>query len=80
MPAGMDPDEKPSLKGYWHNLKASFRPMMQRDLREGDWGSAFISVLAPHFQLYHSIKATNQKMKFLQPNKSNFPFQTSGSL
>ena len=53
----MDTDEKPSLKGYWHNFKASFRPMMALDLSEGDWASAFISMLAPHFQLYHIIKA-----------------------
>lgn len=57
----MDADEKPSLKGYWHNLKASFRPMMETDLRDGDWGSAFISMLAPHFQLYHSIKVSRSK-------------------
>ena len=29
----MDIDEKPSLKGYLHNIKASFRPMMQEDLK-----------------------------------------------
>lgn len=57
----MDTDEKPSFKGYWHNFKASFRPMMALDLSEGDWGSAFISMLAPHFQLYHSIKANRSK-------------------
>jgi glycosyltransferase involved in cell wall biosynthesis len=57
----MDTNEKPSLKGYWHNFKASFRPMMALDLSEGDWGSAFISMLAPHFQLYHSIKANRSK-------------------
>lgn len=57
----MDSDEKPSLKGYWHNLKASFRPMMETDLRDGDWGSIFISMLVPHFQLYHSIKASRSK-------------------
>lgn len=57
----MDTDEKPSFKGYWHNFKASFRPMMALDLSEGDLGSAFISMLAPHFQLYHSIKANRSK-------------------
>ena len=59
----MDTEEKPTLKGYWHNLKASFRPMMEADLRECDWGSALISMLAPHFQLYHSIKARPPKEK-----------------
>ena len=57
----MDTDEKPSLKGYLHNLKASFRPMMELDLRDGDWASALISMLAPHFQLYHSITAQQSK-------------------
>lgn len=57
----MDTDEKPSFKGYWHNLKASFRPMMELDLIDRDWGSAFISMLVPHFQLYHSIKANRSK-------------------
>ena len=59
----MDTDEKPSLKGYLHNLKASFRPMMEQDLREGDWASALISMLTPHFQLYHSITAHQSKDK-----------------
>ena len=57
----MDTNEKPSFQGYWHNFKASFRPMMALDLSEGDWGSAFISMLAPHFQLYHSIKANRSR-------------------
>ena len=57
----MDTDEKPSWKGYFHNLKASFRPMMETDLKKGDFASAFISLLAPHFQLYHSIKAQRSK-------------------
>jgi GT2 family glycosyltransferase len=66
----MDTDEKPSLKGYWHNLKASFRPMMEMDLREGDWGSALISMLAPHFQLYHSIKAYRSKNDTPSPTRA----------
>jgi len=60
----MDTDEKPSLKSYWHNLRASVRPMIESDLKEGDIGSAFISMLAPHFQLYHSIKAHNSSIEF----------------
>jgi len=52
----MDTDEKPSLKSYLHNLKASFRPMMEMDIKDGDWKSALISMLAPHFQFFYSIK------------------------
>jgi len=53
----MDPNEKPSFGGYLHNIKASIKPMIQSDLKAGDWGSALISLLAPHFQLYHGVKA-----------------------
>ena len=31
--------------------------MIQSDLKAGDWSSALISLLAPHFQLYHGVKA-----------------------
>jgi GT2 family glycosyltransferase len=65
----MDTDEKPSLKGYWHNLRASFRPMMERDFRERDWGAALISMLSPHFQLYYSIKAYQSKDNIPSPIK-----------
>lgn len=57
----MDSDEKPSLKAYFHNLKASIRIMMRQDIKEGDWASAILSLLAPHFQLYHSIKTSKTK-------------------
>jgi len=64
----MDPDEKPSFGGYMHNIKASIKPMIQSDLRAADWGSALISLLAPHFQLYHGVKAylkrKNEKRKY----------------
>ena len=53
----MDPHEKPSFEGYLHNIKASIKPMIQSDLQADDWGSALISLLAPHFQLYHGVKA-----------------------
>lgn len=53
----LDPKEKPTLGGYLHNIRASIRPMMAEDLHEGDWPAACISLLAPHFQLYHSIIA-----------------------
>ena len=57
----MDPDDKPSLRGYLHNIRASFRPMIQNDFRAGDPAAAFISLLAPHFQLYHGIKAYRKR-------------------
>ena len=57
----MDPDEKPSLKGYLHNIRASFRPMIQEDLRARDPVAALISLLAPHFQLFHSVQAYRKK-------------------
>jgi len=52
----MDPDEKPSVKGYFHNLKASIKPMMQEDLKEKDLQCALISLLVPHLQLFHGVK------------------------
>jgi biofilm PGA synthesis N-glycosyltransferase PgaC len=53
----MDPYEKPNLQGYLHNIKASIKPMIESDLRAGDWSAALISSLVPHFQLYHGVKA-----------------------
>ena len=53
----MEPNEKPSLRGYFHNILAAFRPMIEADLRERDWKSAIISMLSPHYQLYYSFKA-----------------------
>ena len=58
----MDTDEKPSLRGYIHNIKSSIRPMMQEDLQAGDPVAALISLLTPHFQLYHSLKAFRKTM------------------
>ena len=57
----MDADEKPSLLGYFHNIKASFNPMMVKDLKAGDIYSIFISLLTPHFQLFHSFKSYLKK-------------------
>lgn len=42
-------DEKFTLKDYWHAIKASFRPMMQEDIKANDWKSAFISFIYPHY-------------------------------
>ena len=52
----MDTYEKPTFIGYLLNIKASIKPMMQMDLKEGDIKSLFISILVPHFQLLFSIK------------------------
>ena len=52
----MDTVEKPSVKGYLHNIKASINPMVFDDLKKKDIPSAFLSLLCPHFQLYFSIK------------------------
>ena len=52
----MDTKEKPSLMAYLHNIKASFRPMIQSDLDDGDWSAVLISLLVPHAQLYFSCK------------------------
>ncbi len=61
----MDTEEKPSFAGYWHNIKASFRPMIQADLEDGDWKAILISLLVPHVQFYFSFKT------FLLRNKAS---------
>ena len=52
----MDINEKPSFIGYLKNIKASLKPMIQSDLKNGDYKAIFISLLVPHFQLYYSVK------------------------
>jgi GT2 family glycosyltransferase len=42
-------NEKFQLKDYWHAFKASFRPMIQEDIKDNDWKSALISFLCPHY-------------------------------
>tara|TARA_B100002019_G_scaffold133187_1_gene114535 strand:- start:7553 stop:8404 length:852 start_codon:yes stop_codon:yes gene_type:complete len=42
-------NEKFLLKDYWHAFKASFRPMIQEDIKANDWKSALISFLCPHY-------------------------------
>lgn len=42
-------DEKFTLKDYWHAIKASFRPMIQEDIKAKDWRGALISLLCPHY-------------------------------
>ena len=59
-------DEKFTLKDYWHAIKASFRPMIQEDIKAYDWRSAFISFLCPHFgflrHLYRKLSGKIQKL------------------
>ena len=52
----MDTAEKPSIKGYLHNIKASINPMAFDDLKNSDVPCALLSLLCPHFQLYFSIR------------------------
>jgi cellulose synthase/poly-beta-1,6-N-acetylglucosamine synthase-like glycosyltransferase len=47
-------NESMSLRAYFHAIKASFRPMIEQDLKNGDWGSALISLLCPHFGFFRS--------------------------
>jgi cellulose synthase/poly-beta-1,6-N-acetylglucosamine synthase-like glycosyltransferase len=42
-------EEKMTFKEYLHAIKASIKPMMQQDLMNEDWKSAFISILCPHY-------------------------------
>ena len=59
-------DEKFTVKDYWHAIKASFRPMMQEDIKANDWESAFISFLCPHYDflryLYRGLSGKIQKL------------------
>ena len=59
-------DEKFTVKDYWHAIKASFRPMMQEDIKANDWESAFISFLCPHYgflrYLYRGLSGKIQKL------------------
>jgi glycosyltransferase involved in cell wall biosynthesis len=59
-------DEKFTLKDYWHAIKASFRPMMQEDIKANDWKGAFISFLCPHYglvrHLHRKLSGKSQKL------------------
>ena len=47
-------DEKVTLGSYLHMVKASIRPMAQKDLAEGDWPAALVSLLCPHYCMWKS--------------------------
>jgi glycosyltransferase involved in cell wall biosynthesis len=51
-------DEKFTLRDYLYAIKASFRPMMQEDIRANDWRSALISFLCPHYGLFRHLYRT----------------------
>ena len=48
-------DEKVTLRGYLHTVKASIRPMAQKDLANGDWAAALVSLLCPHYCLWKTV-------------------------
>jgi GT2 family glycosyltransferase len=48
-------DEKLSIKNYMHSIKASIRPMAEKDLAKGDWLAAMISLLCPHYCTWKTI-------------------------
>lgn len=48
-------DEKVTLRGYLHTVKASIRPMAQNDLANGDWAATMVSLLCPHYCLWKSL-------------------------
>ena len=59
-------DEQFKLKDYWHAIKASFRPMMQEDIKAKDWRSTLISFVCPHYgffrHLYRELSGKIQRL------------------
>lgn len=51
--AGMD--EKVSLRNYLHTVKASIRPMAEKDIANRDYAAALISLLCPHYCIWKSL-------------------------
>ena len=48
-------EEKLSLWNYFHSIKASIRPMAQKDLANGDWVAALISLACPHYCMWKTL-------------------------
>jgi len=48
-------DETLSIKNFVHNIKASIRPMAEKDLAKGDWLAAVISLICPHYCTWKTI-------------------------
>ena len=44
-----------SFLGYLKKINFSIKEMVLNDLKEGDWGGAFISALCPHYQFGRTI-------------------------
>ena len=42
-------NEEMKLKDYFNSINASFKPMVQQDLKAKDWQAAMISFLCPHY-------------------------------
>ena len=59
-------DENMSLCDYLNAIKASFKPMIQQDLKAKDWRAAIVSFLCPHYvlmrYLYRKITGKLQKI------------------
>lgn len=57
-------NEKMSWLDYTHAIKASFRPMIENDLKAYDLGSAMISLLCPHYGfIRHNFRKVFNKLQ-----------------
>jgi cellulose synthase/poly-beta-1,6-N-acetylglucosamine synthase-like glycosyltransferase len=56
-------DETLSIRNFAHNIKASIRPMAEKDLTKGDWLAAVISLICPYYCTWKTItrKLSGQK-------------------
>ena len=59
-------DERMNFRDYLNAIKASFRPMIQEDLKAKDCSAAFVSFLCPHYgyirHLYRRLTGKLQKI------------------
>lgn len=60
-------NERMTFRNYLHAIKASFRPMIQEDFKAGEWKSAIISLLCPHYGFLRS-KFRNVTRKTQRPS------------
>lgn len=58
-------DERMTWKGYFKQIVYSIKVMAREDLRDGDAGSAWVSLLSPHYQFWNSwsrrMRGVNQQ-------------------
>ena len=56
-------DETLSIQNFVHNIKASIRPMAEKDIANGDWSAAVISLICPYYTTWKTItrKLSGQK-------------------